>query len=242
MKKKRTYNFQVSTQHIDFQKKSTLSSLFSLVLNTAGKDADNNGFGLLKLQSDDYTWVLSRFVMDMERFPVENEKIGIQTWIQDVGTMFTTRNFCITDAENQVLGYASSSWAVMDMKTRQSALLDNLQSLNGFVLPEPTPIGIPTRIPNVTGEVANRFEVKYSHIDVNGHASSPFYIQWIANCFLLDFYLTHQLKRFEINFLKEITFGDVGKVYREAKAENDYYFQVVTQEKGIACRARMVFQ
>lgn len=218
-----------------------MSSLFNLILETAGKDADNNGFGLLKLQSDDYTWVLSRFVMDMDRFPLENEEITIETWIQDVGAMFTTRNFRITNGDDKLIGYASSSWAVIDMQTRQSVLLDTLPSLNEFIFPETTPIGTPTRIANVKGDVSNRFKVKYSHIDVNRHASSPFYIQWIADCFSLDFYLTNNLKRFEINFLKEITFGDTGEVYQESKAKNDYYFQIDTQEKGIACRARMVF-
>ena len=239
MDKKRRYQFQVSAQHIDFQKKVSLSSLFHLILKTAGKDADNNGFGLLKLQSDDYTWVLSRFVMDMERFPLENENITIETWIQDVGAMFTTRNFRITNGEDRLIGYVSSSWAVIDMKTRQGVLLDSLASLNAFVWPETIPIGVPTRIANVKGDIANRFEVKYSHIDVNCHASSPFYIQWIADCFSLDFYQTNTPKRLEINFLKEITFGDTGEVYREEKAGGDYYFQIVTREKGIACRARM---
>lgn len=241
MEKKRKYCYQISAQHIDFQKKVSLSSLFHLILKTAGTDADNNGFGLLKLQSDDYTWVLSRFVMDMERFPLENENIAIETWIQDVGTMFTTRNFRLTNGEDKLIGYASSSWAVIDMKTRQSVLLDTLPSLNDFILPETTPIGVPTRIANVKGDVANRFEVKYSHIDVNRHASSPFYIQWIADCFSLDFYQTHTPKRFEINFLKEITFGDKGEVFREEKTDGDYYFQIVTEEKGIACRARLLF-
>lgn len=239
MEKIRKYHYQISAQHIDFQKKVSLSSLFHLILKTAGVDADNNGFGLLKLQSENYTWVLSRFVMDMERFPKEDEKIAIETWIQDVETMFTTRNFRITNGNSELIGYASSSWAVIDMKTRQGVLLDTLPSLNQFIVPETTPIGTPTRIPNIKGEVANRFEVKYSHIDINRHASSSFYIQWIADCFSLDFYQTNTPKRLEINFLKEITFGDTGEVYREEKAEGDYYFQIVTREKGIACRARM---
>ena len=107
MEKIRKYHYQISAQHIDFQKKVSLSSLFHLILKTAGVDADNNGFGLLKLQSENYTWVLSRFVMDMERFPKEDEKIAIETWIQDVETMFTTRNFRITNGNSELIGYPS---------------------------------------------------------------------------------------------------------------------------------------
>ncbi len=241
MTNKRAYNYQINTQHIDFQKNVTLSSLFHLIMKTAGTDADNNGFGVLKLQSEDFTWVLSRFVLDMERFPQEDEKITIETWIEDVNRIFTTRNFAIRNGNSEIIGYATSSWAVIDIKTRQSVQLDNMPELNDFVLNESTPLGGTTRIAGVEGEVANTFRVKYSHIDVNRHASSPYYIQWIANCFPLEFYETHRLKRFEINFLREVTFGDTGEVFRDEVAENDYYFQISTKEKGISCRARMLF-
>ena len=239
--KRNKYTYQISTQHIDFQKNVTLSSLFHLIMKTAGLDADNHGFGVLKLQTEDYSWVLSRFVLDIERFPQEDEQISIETWIEDVQTMFTTRNFRITNGGGQLIGYASSSWAVIDMKTRRSVLLDTLPSMHDYILPESTPIGSPTRIPNVKGEVANDFKVKYSHIDVNGHASSPYYIQWVADCFPLDFYIKHKLKRFEINFMREITFGDEGEVFSEMKSDNDYYFQISTADKGVSCRARMLF-
>ncbi len=237
----RAYQYNITTQHVDFQRKVSLSSLFHLVLKTAAADADNNGFGLIKLQSENYTWVLSRFVMNLELFPKEDDEITIETWIQDVESLFTTRNFRITNGNKQVIGHASSSWAVIDMKTRKSVLLDTIPLLKQFIVHETTPIGIPTRIPNINGEVANRFEVKYSHIDINKHASSSFYIQWIADCFSLDFYQQYRPKRIEVNFLKEITFGDTGEVYREIKSEKEYYFQIVTKEKGIAFRAHLLF-
>lgn len=241
MKEKRKYNYQISTHHIDFQKNVTLSSLFHIIMKTAGRDADDNGFGLLKLQANDLSWVLSRFVLDLERFPKEDEDITIETWVEDVQTLFTTRNFRITNGGGKIIGYASSSWAIIDVNTRRSVGLDTMIGLSDFVIPETTPIGVLGRLPDVDGEVANDFQVKYSHIDVNGHASSPYYIQWIADCFPLDFYKDHRLKRFEINFMREITFGDKGEVSREMKEKNDYYFQISTAEVGLACRARMLF-
>ena len=241
MKTKRAYSYQITTQHIDFQKDVTLSSLFHLIMKTAGLDADKNGFGLLELQENNITWVLSRFVLDMERFPQEDEKITIETWIEDVNRIFTSRNFTIRNADSEIIGHAASSWAMMDISTRQSVQLDNLPRLNDFIVDEPSPIGGTTRLRVVTGEIANNFKVKYSHIDVNRHASSPYYLQWIANCFPLEFYESNRLKRFEINFLREITFGDKGDVYRDQHGYNDYYFQINTEEKGTACRARMLF-
>ncbi len=240
-KEKRRYSFRVGAQDIDFRKELSLASFLNFIFNASMRDADLNGFGLLGLQAKNLTWVLSRLNMEMKRFPAEEESFEIVTWIENVGPTFTTRNFGIYDAKGEIIGYVSSSWAVIDMDTRQSVLLDTIPGLLDFVLPESVPIGIPERISHVKGTVENKFHVKYSHLDVNRHANSLYYIRRISDCFPLDFYLNHKIKRFEINFLKEITYGDKGEVFCEMKLENDYYFQLLTRDKGIVCRARLLF-
>jgi acyl-ACP thioesterase len=110
-----------------------------------------------------------------------------------------------------------------------------------FIVNESVPVDEPGRIANVEGAAANSFTVKYSEIDVNGHVNSLNYVQWLSDCFSLDFYQEHYIRRFEINFLKEITYGDSGEVHRQMIAPDDYLFQVETKEKGVACRARIVF-
>ncbi|MDR0334242.1 MAG: hypothetical protein LBI15_12380 [Dysgonamonadaceae bacterium] len=242
MNAKKTYTFRIEPQDIDFRRRVSLVSMTSFILMTAGKNADENGFGLLDLQSDNYTWVLSRLVVDMQRFPTENDTMCIETWIENVGTTFTTRNFRITDGKGEIMGYATSSWAIIDMKTRRPLPLDTLPGLQQFVVPQSTPLGEPTRIPEVKGVVANTFDVKYSHLDVNKHANSLYYIQWISDCFPLDFYLKNVPQRLELNFLKEIGFQDEGEVYQQINGDNDYSFQIETRDKGVSCRARIVFK
>lgn len=241
MSSKKKYNFNIEAQDIDFRRRVSLRSLTNMVLVAAGRNADENGFGLLELQTEHYTWVLSRLVIDMERFPTEKDSLSIETWIEHVGTAFTTRNFRIIDGDGIVIGYAASSWAVIDMQTRRSVQLDTIPSMQQFIVPESTPIGEPGRIANVEGEIANIFTVKYSDIDVNGHTNSLNYVQWLSDCFSLDFYRSHYIRRFEINFLKEITYGDGGEVYRQMIAPDDYLFQIETRERGTTCRGRILF-
>lgn len=238
---KRRFTYNIGAQDIDFRRKVSLTSLLNFILITAGKNADENGFGVLDLQSRDYTWVLTRLTFQMEKMPTDADEISIETWIEDVGTAFTSRNFRILDAEEAVIGWATSSWAVIDMKTRRPVLLNSLPNLERFIVHETTPVGVPSKISFVNGEVANTFKVKYSDIDVNAHANTLYYIRWISDCFTLNFYENHFIKRFEINFLKELTFADEGEVHREMKSENDYYFQLITRDKGVCCRARLVF-
>ncbi len=241
MSVKKRYHYEIEAQEIDFRRRLSLRSLTNLLLITAGRNADENGFGLLELQNNNYTWVLSRLVIDMERIPDESDRVGIDTWIEQVGNAFTVRNFRLFDGAGEVIGHAASSWAVIDMVTRRSVQLDTLPVMHQFVRNESTPIGEPGRIPNVEGVVANSFQVKYSDIDINTHANSLNYVQWLSDCFSLDYYRNHRIRRFEINFLKEIMFGDVGEVYRQELSAGDCLFQIETRDKGIACRAHILF-
>ena len=242
MSTKKKYNWVIEAQDIDFRRRVSLQSLTNIVLMTAGRNADENGFGLLELQTGHYTWVLSRLVIDMERFPTEQDSFTIETWVERVGIAFTTRNFRMMDGAGTVIGHAKSLWAVIDMHTRRSVQLDSIPSMQQFIVNESVPVDEPRRIARVEGEVANNFTVKYSEIDVNGHTNSLNYVQWLSDCFSLDFYRKHYIRRFEINFLKEITYGDSGEVRRQMIAPDDYLFQIETEEKGPACRARIVFQ
>lgn len=241
MSAKRKYYFEIEAQDIDFRSRVSLKSLTNMVLITAGKNASENGFGLLELQTERYTWVLSRLVIDMERMPTEKDSLSIETWIEHIGTAFTTRNFQLRDAAGTVIGYAKSTWAIIDMSTRRSVRLDSIPSMGQFVVEESVPVDEPHRIATVEGEVANIFTAKYSDIDINNHVNSLNYVQWLSDCFSLDFYREHFIRRFEINFLKEITWGDNGKVHRQRIAPGDYLFQIETKEKGPACRARILF-
>ena len=241
MANKTSYQYRIGMQDIDFRKEVSLTSLISYVLDAAGKNADDNGFGLLDLQKVNFTWVISRFVIDMIRFPDEKEELNISTWVENLSTAFTQRNFNITDENNETVGYASSSWAVINMKSRQSILLDQAPELKRVIVNVPTPIGAPIRIPNVRGQVVDTFRVKYSDLDINRHANTLNYVKWISDCFSLDFYDTHRLKRFEINFLKELLYGDEGEILMEMKAPDDYFFQLVIKDKGVVCRARLAF-
>lgn len=236
------YYYNIGAQDIDFMRRVSIKSLTNFILLTAGEDADEKGYGLLQLQQRCLTWVLSRLVIDMKRIPTEKDSISISTWVSEAGAVFTTRNFKIWDASGNEIGYATSSWAIMDMNTRHGMPLTIIPSIRDYVVGETSPIGVPRALPKVDGESALSFTVRYSKIDVNNHANSLYYIQWISDCFSLDFYRSHRVRRFEINYMKELTIDDKGRVYREETAPGDYFFEIVTRDKGIACRARILFE
>ena len=54
---KKIYVYDIEPQDIDFRRKVSLKSLTNFILITAGKNADENGFGIMDLQKEDLTWV-----------------------------------------------------------------------------------------------------------------------------------------------------------------------------------------
>ena len=237
-----TYNYKINPEHIDFQKNISPIVLTDMILSAAGKQADQYGFGLMDLHKRNCSWVVSRFAMELDTIPTVGDNLSIETWVKDVSNVFTTRNFKLSNGSDKVVGYAVLSWAILDLNTRHSIPLSVVPELNSFIVEKQIPMDSPNRIPEIDGKLANNFEVKYSDIDLNVHTNVLKYLQCVCDVFSLDFYSKRILKRVEINFLRELNFGDKGAVYYEEVAENDFLFKMVTNEGVTVSRSRMVFE
>ena len=237
---KTTYSFTIQPQDVDFQYQVTLAALTNILLTTAGFNADDNGFGIRNLNEIDCSWVLLRLAVEMDYFPQQYENIHVETWVQEVGRASTTRNFCLKNDKNEVIGHAISNWAMININTRRAQDLITLEGIHQFATGESISIDKPIKLTEVEGKAVDIFKVKYSHIDINGHTNSMRYVEWISDCFSLDTYKEKQLKRFEINFVNEILFNEEVSVYMKETEVNDFRFEL-RKEGKTACRARIVF-
>lgn len=246
MKQPAKYDFKIDSGHLDFQGNISPIVLADLIVAASAINADEQGLGIVDLHAKNYSWVISRFAMEVDVIPTMGDKLSVETWVRDVGGVFTTRNFRLTNesenGDSGVIGYANITWAVLDLDTRRSLPMDKVPEIARHIIEEDIPMDHTSRIPDIEGEVANGFEVKYSDIDLNVHTNFLKYLEATCNVFSLDFYSKRTLKRVEINFLRELSFGDKGNVYYEEMAKNDFLFKLVTSEGVVASRSRMVFE
>jgi len=240
MSLRKAYSFKIQPQFVDFQFRATMASLGDILLTTAQFNADDNGFGLRRLNEMECSWVLSRMAIEMIRYPEQYETIQVETWVEEVGRANTTRNFCIRDEKNEIIGNACSVWVFFDMTTRRAKDLQTLDGIHDFASGELGRIEKPIKLHAVDGDEYDGFKVKYSDIDINGHVNSIRYIQWISDCFTLNCYRKCQVKRFEINYMTEMLFGDYVDIIRSEVEPGDFRFEIRKDDK-IACRARVVF-
>ena len=235
------YSFQIQPQDVDFQYRVTLSGLINILLASAGYNADENGFGIRDLNKNNCSWVLLRLAVDMKDFPLQYQNITVETWVEVVGRASTTRNFRIRNADNLVIGQAVSNWAMINMQTRRAQDLILLDGIHHYATGESVDIEKPIKLNSVENDLIDAFRVKYSHIDVNGHASSIRYVEWISNCFDLETYKKKQIIRFEINFLNEIVFGEEVSIFANEFEKDDFRFEITSSNKT-SCKARIMMK
>lgn len=238
---KGTYKFQVQPQNVDFQREITFVALGNYLLAAAGFNAEQNGFGMQKLHSINCSWVLSRIAFELDERLTEYQDFKIETWVDDVNRLATTRAFKILNEKNEVIGGACSNWVMFDMNTRRPTDLLNVEGLKDVAEHDSGVVEKPIRLTAVEGKSVADFSVKYSDIDTNGHVNSMCYAEWLCDLFSLDIYQKKRIKRFELNYIQESFWGDNIQIYKEEKFENDFHFEIKNGDKSI-CKARIVWE
>jgi acyl-ACP thioesterase len=241
LQKKRSYKFQIQPQDVDFQYRVTMTALGNILLATAGFNADHNGFGMRRLNDINAAWVITRIAIEMSIFPKQYEEISVETWVEIVDRIGTTRNFKIYNEKGKVIGGACTNWVMLDMASRRPKFLDELPDLKKYADDDAGTVDKPMKLEAVGGRLFDKFKVKYSDIDINGHANSMRYIEWVSNCFSLDTYKRKYLKRFEINYMHEVLFGEEIEIFGGEPEKDDFRFEIKKEGKT-ACRARMLFE
>lgn len=166
------FSFRVEQFECNVRRQLRFSHLLNMMLAAADSHSNERGFGTDYLNTIDKTWVLSRFAVQMSKIPQRHQTITIETWVEGVTTLSTSRNFRIllTDANPyeegysgrvEVIGYGRSIWAMMDMVTRKAVDLFSVKcgpksipipiefnNIEDFVVKEEfTEFGGPTFVP-----------------------------------------------------------------------------------------------
>ena len=240
------YAYRVESFHLDCTEHLSLSVLGNQILNAAARHAESCGFGRETMRSQGLAWVFSRLLIQMEHYPLEFDTYTIRTWIADVTCGFSHRNFAILDATGQVVGYASSVWALMDLSTRQA--VDLMAAVPGYVFSVCTADELPpcplertrrVRVDNASPSLS--FRPLFCDIDYNGHFNSIRYIEYFLNALPMDVCSTHPVSRIEISYSIECHYGEPLDIYSKSSHDSEYDMEMRRADGAVACRAKVTF-
>ena len=208
--------------------------------------AQELGFGYDDLHVHHVAWVLSRMHFHFENPPKWRDNVTLYTWHKGADGLFYLRDFFLQDADGNRLVTCTSSWVVIDERTRRLVRPEELQDKlsTGDVddaIAERAPKVVMPR--GAEPEPAGEHTVVYSDVDIIGHTNNARYMVWAMDSIDYETASACRVKDVYINFNKETTPGTSVQLYR-LKTEEDgalvWYVEGRVEGKSAFC-AKMVF-
>ncbi len=220
--------------------RASITSIISKVLNVAGLDADSKGFGVDMLNKSSYSWVLTRFAIDIRYRPKPFNVIEIATWISDCNRLMSTRNFIVRDSSGEIICEAISQWCVIDLESRKSVDLSFLQSCyRDYILGNlDATIARPAKIASLKAPRSSDHYALYSDIDFNKHVNALRYLNMMLD--MVDIELLEDLRplRVDLHYQHESYIGDKLTTSYE-QSGNVSLFEVVRNDEVAAVKCKI---
>ena len=175
------------------------------------------------------------------------DDVTLFTWHKGADGLFYLRDFYLQDPLGNRLVTATSSWVVIDERTRRLVRPEELQDLMG--LDGKVDDAIEERAPKVAmprgmePEAAGEHTVVYSDVDIIGHTNNARYMVWAMDCIDYETASSRRVRDVYINFNKETTPGSTVQLFRlktEEEGSLVWYVEGRVDGKSAFC-VKMVF-
>jgi medium-chain acyl-[acyl-carrier-protein] hydrolase len=238
--------YRIRSYDVDTSKRATLMSLCRYFQESAGHHSQTAKLGYEHLVERGQFWVLSRFFLEIDRYPLWQEQVNIETWSKGPEGIFALRDFIFFDAENKVIARGTSGWLTLDTEKRRPQRLDYFAKLMPFIRDKHAVEHKLTKLQALEEpEIRAAYSVSFTDLDISNHVTGTRYMEWILNSFSFEYLTAHQIRSFEINFLTESLYGDEIIVLGEKSSRSRRDTPVAVKRKGDnreLCRARAIWE
>lgn len=212
--------FQICSYQTDFRSKATIQTLCRFLQEAAGNHARDLGFSVESLQQQGLTWMLSRFHVQVERYPAWQERVRVETWPAAAVGFYGIRDFFYFDEHDHLLAKASSIWLIIELARKTPIRLpDNILGVHKTDRPRAIDDRFDLLWRPSQPQIEKRFDVRHSDIDLNQHVNNVSYVEWAVETISDDLWRTAELTGLEVSFRAEALPGDTVVVQSEQAAE-----------------------
>ena len=125
--------YQIRSYDVDVKKMATLMSLCRYFQESAGHHSQTAKLGYEHLLEKGQFWVLSRFFIEIDRYPEWQEQVCVETWSKGPDGIFALRDFTFFDADDKEIVRGTSGWLTLDTEKRRPQRLDQFARIMPIV-------------------------------------------------------------------------------------------------------------
>jgi acyl-ACP thioesterase len=237
-----TNSFKVTSADTDMFARIRLGALVNLLIQSAINSADNLGFGFGGLKQQHLFWVLSRLSIEIKRPLKWYEPVLVETWPKDVEKILYIRDFIVRDAQNQIVANATSGWLAIDLISKRPKTIDGLDAEIFSILKEKHALNrLPEKVMPIKEGEKFDYKSSYFDIDMNKHATSTRYIDWMMDTFPIVFHENNYPKKLHINYNKETLPGESVSLIKQGNGKEFTFTGLNTQSNTNAYKGKIVF-
>ena len=223
----------LSYNELDFKGRWKPDNIFLTMQEAAGIHAERLGVGYGVLRQKGIGWVLIRTSLKMDKYPDVHTPVTVTTWPEPEKRMLFPRFFTFKDDAGNLLGTASTLWALMDIENRSLVV----PAAKGITVQTPTEpplkLELPGKVRMPEGEISeSTICPKYSDLDINNHVNNSKYIDWFCDQIPLELHARGFLSEISVSYSREIRSGETVKL---AFSRNGDQFRLAGKEDDQVC-------
>lgn len=164
------------------------------------------GVGVAYLAQHKRAWLLSAWQIVINRLPAECEKIAVSTWASGFEKFHGSRNFTMETEDGEMLAYANSIWAYMDLE-HQIPVKPTQEEIDRYKPEPPIIMEKQSKKIRIKAEWEERepILVRKSWIDSNRHVNNSRYVKAAYN----ELPEGSNIRRIRVEYRKQALEGDL---------------------------------
>ena len=184
-------------------------ALLEAMQETATTHAELLGVGRHALLNQGLAWVVTRLELEMDRYPLLQQRVTVETWPMPMRRWFFPRYFVCRDEAGQEIGRAATLWVLLNLDSRQMARSESVAALMPDNRDLPAPLGLPAPVTEVSGTLQEGLiRPAYTDLDPNCHVNNARYADWACNALGAETLGRQELSHLVISFAHEVRPGD----------------------------------
>jgi medium-chain acyl-[acyl-carrier-protein] hydrolase len=239
-----THNsFQVRQDECDFRHRLTVSALVGYLQEAAWLASVESGYSIPELMEEfGVTWLLSRFVLKIDKYPIFGDEVHIQTYACKAEKFFTQRDFQVF-VNGERVATAGSLWLLINVNEKKLMRatdfgIDQLLNTNetAFELPS-------AKIDNIqTSDYEYNTAVRWHDLDINQHTNNRHYFRWALDALPTEVLDNQTLSLLDFHFRTDSVLGDNLTIQlQKGKEEGQFLHKIIHADGKEAIRGRSEF-